>query len=252
MSGYRYGPYTGGPDPLEPPYDVRGRGRRAGRVGAGGHRPGRGAARPAAPGHVRAPRPGRPAAPGARAAARGAQPRPPGRHARAGPGHAGQGDRRRSGPSCSPTPATTARMREAELDSVPSDTARAIRQLSDYDWQSADGPADVRGAQGPAAAGGAGQPVPGHEAVAWTSPTQQAMQRVKDMMSALTQMLEADARGEHDAAGLRRLHGRVRGHVPGLPGQPGGAGRLAGPPDAGGAAAARVAQRRPARASWPA
>ena len=24
MSGYRYGPYTGGPDPLEPPYDVRG------------------------------------------------------------------------------------------------------------------------------------------------------------------------------------------------------------------------------------
>src|SRR5216683_1639135 len=24
MSGYRYGPYHGGPDPLEPPYDVRG------------------------------------------------------------------------------------------------------------------------------------------------------------------------------------------------------------------------------------
>ena len=24
MSGYRYGPYAGGPDPLEPPYDVRG------------------------------------------------------------------------------------------------------------------------------------------------------------------------------------------------------------------------------------
>ena len=24
MTGYRYGPYSGGPDPLEPPYDVRG------------------------------------------------------------------------------------------------------------------------------------------------------------------------------------------------------------------------------------
>ena len=24
MPGYRYGPYAGGPDPLEPPYDVRG------------------------------------------------------------------------------------------------------------------------------------------------------------------------------------------------------------------------------------
>ena len=24
MSGYRYGPYHDGPDPLEPPYDVRG------------------------------------------------------------------------------------------------------------------------------------------------------------------------------------------------------------------------------------
>ncbi len=36
-----------------------------------------------------------------------------------------------------PDPADAARMREAELDALPSDTAQAIRELADYDWRSA-------------------------------------------------------------------------------------------------------------------
>ena len=35
-----------------------------------------------------------------------------------------------------PDPTTTARLREAELDTLPADTAQAIRQLADYEWQS--------------------------------------------------------------------------------------------------------------------
>src|SRR5262249_50797330 len=35
-----------------------------------------------------------------------------------------------------PDPDDSARMREAELDSLPSDTAQAVRQLADYDWRS--------------------------------------------------------------------------------------------------------------------
>ena len=35
-----------------------------------------------------------------------------------------------------PDPSDEARMREADLDTLPSDTAQAVRQLADYDWQS--------------------------------------------------------------------------------------------------------------------
>ena len=95
-----------------------------------------------------------------------------------------------------PDPGDDARMREAELDSLPSDTAQAIRRLAGYDWRSAaaretfeqlkdllrrqvlDG--QFRGMKD-----------------ALESPDPEAMQRVKDMLAELNQMLEADARGEH-------------------------------------------------------
>jgi uncharacterized protein with von Willebrand factor type A (vWA) domain len=35
-----------------------------------------------------------------------------------------------------PDPNDSARMAEAELDALPSDTARAVRQLADYQWRS--------------------------------------------------------------------------------------------------------------------
>jgi uncharacterized protein with von Willebrand factor type A (vWA) domain len=98
-----------------------------------------------------------------------------------------------------PDPSDEARMREADLDSLPSDTAQAIQQLADYDWRS---PAaretfdklrdllrrevldsQFRGMK-----------------QALENPDPAAMQRVKDMLASLRGMLEADARGEHTQA----------------------------------------------------
>src|ERR1035437_3012429 len=96
----------------------------------------------------------------------------------------------------SPDPSDQARMREDELDSVPADTAQAIRQLADYEWQSAAArqtfgqlkdllrqevlDSQFRGMK---------------ETLA--QPDNEAMQRVKDMMAALHRMLDADAQGTH-------------------------------------------------------
>ncbi|MER7547321.1 hypothetical protein ABTW95_30365 [Spirillospora sp. NPDC127506] len=95
-----------------------------------------------------------------------------------------------------PDPGDDARLREAELDALPSDTAQAIRRLSDYDWRS--GAArrtfeqlkdllrrEVLDAQFQGM----------KQALENQDPA--AMERVKDMMAALNEMLERDARGEH-------------------------------------------------------
>jgi len=95
-----------------------------------------------------------------------------------------------------PDPSDDARMREAELDSLPADTAQAISRLADYSWRSAAAretfeqlkdllrrevlDSQFRGMK---------------EALA--SPDPEALQRVKDMLAELNEMLDADARGEH-------------------------------------------------------
>jgi uncharacterized protein with von Willebrand factor type A (vWA) domain len=98
-----------------------------------------------------------------------------------------------------PDPSDEARMREADLDSLPSDTAQAIQQLAGYDWRS---PAaretfdklrdllrrevldsQFRGMK-----------------QALENPDPASMQRVKDMLASLRGMLDADARGEHTQA----------------------------------------------------
>ncbi|HEY7429428.1 MAG TPA: hypothetical protein VH641_01710 [Streptosporangiaceae bacterium] len=98
-----------------------------------------------------------------------------------------------------PDPSDEARLREAELDSVPSDPAQAIRHLADYSWRSAAAreafeqlkellrrevlDSQFRGMKD-----------------ALSHPDPEAMQRVKDMLADLNQMLDADARGEHTQA----------------------------------------------------
>ncbi|MGH3243893.1 MAG: hypothetical protein ACRDNL_26170, partial [Spirillospora sp.] len=95
-----------------------------------------------------------------------------------------------------PDPGDEARLREAELDTLPSDTSQAIRRLSNYEWRSDAArqtfeqlkdllrrevlDAQFQGMK---------------QALANQDPA--ALQRVKDMMSALNAMLERDARGEH-------------------------------------------------------
>jgi uncharacterized protein with von Willebrand factor type A (vWA) domain len=98
-----------------------------------------------------------------------------------------------------PDPSDEARLREADLDALPSDTAQAIRRLSDYDWRS---PAArqtferlkelLRSEVLDSQFRGMRQSL--------QNPDPQAMERIKNMLGDLNAMLAADARGEHTQA----------------------------------------------------
>ncbi|WP_182899888.1 VWA domain-containing protein [Microbispora sp. H10830] len=95
-----------------------------------------------------------------------------------------------------PDPSDDARFRESALDALPSDTARAVQELADYDWRSAAArqtfeelrdllrrevlDSQFRGMRD-----------------ALANPDPAAMERVRQMMSDLNDMLDRDARGEH-------------------------------------------------------
>jgi uncharacterized protein with von Willebrand factor type A (vWA) domain len=195
VSGYRYGQYRDGPDPLEPPYDVRGALDELGESVLEGSDPAsalRDLLRKGMSGHrglsdlLR------------RVRERQRELRGSGRldgileQARALLDTAIGQERA----ELFPDPHDEARLREAELDALPSDTAQAIRRLADYEWRS---PAarqtfdklkdllrrEVLDSQFRGMRQTLQQPDP------------EAMQRVKDMMAALNEMLDADARNAH-------------------------------------------------------
>jgi uncharacterized protein with von Willebrand factor type A (vWA) domain len=101
-----------------------------------------------------------------------------------------------------PDPSDDARLRETELDTLPSDPARAIRALSEYEWRSPEAQqtyeqlkdllrqevldSQFRGMKQAMQQMQSGSP----EAA-------ESMQAVKDMLADLNAMLAADARGEH-------------------------------------------------------
>src|SRR5215469_6284890 len=95
-----------------------------------------------------------------------------------------------------PNPSDDARMRETDLDSLPSDTAQAIRQLADYDWQSAAARATFEQLKSLLRSEVLDSQFAGMRQTL-SNPDPQALHRVKDMMAALNDMLDADARGEH-------------------------------------------------------
>ena len=195
MTGYRYGPYSGGPDPLAPPYDARRALDEMGDSVLAGADPGtalRDLLRRGLQGHrglddmLRRVREQR------------EEIRRRGRldgileRARALLDTAIGQERA----ELFPDPGDEARMREAELDALPADTAQAISRLADYQWRSDAAretfeqlkellrrevlDSQFRGMK---------------EALA--SPDPEALQRVKDMLADLNAMLDADARGEH-------------------------------------------------------
>jgi uncharacterized protein with von Willebrand factor type A (vWA) domain len=95
-----------------------------------------------------------------------------------------------------PDPSDAARLAELELDALPRDTARAVQQLQDYGWRSAEarevfGQIDdlLRREVLDSQFRGMKQALEGA--------TPEAMQAVKDMLADLNAMLAADARGEH-------------------------------------------------------
>jgi uncharacterized protein with von Willebrand factor type A (vWA) domain len=97
-----------------------------------------------------------------------------------------------------PDPSDDARFRESQLDALPRDPARAVRELSEYDWRSPEArqtyseirdllrrevlDSQFRGMK---------------QALEQAGSDPGAMARVKDMLADLNAMLDADARGEN-------------------------------------------------------
>jgi uncharacterized protein with von Willebrand factor type A (vWA) domain len=103
-----------------------------------------------------------------------------------------------------PDPSDDARLREAELDALPADTAQAVRQLADYEWRSPEARQTFQELQELLRRDVLDAQFRGMKQ-AMENPDPQAMQRVKDMMSALNDMLEKDARGEHTQQDFERF-----------------------------------------------
>ena len=195
MTGYRYGPYSGGPDPLEPPYDVRGAVDALGESVLDGTDPAsalRDLLRRGMSGHR-----------GMDDLLRRVRERQ--REIRSRGRLDGILDQVRSlldtaigqeRAELFPDPSDEARLREAELDSLPSDTSQAIRQLAEYEWQSAAARETFEQLKSLLRSEVLDSQFRGMRQTL-ADPDPAAMQRVKDMMAALNGMLDADARGEH-------------------------------------------------------
>jgi len=103
-----------------------------------------------------------------------------------------------------PDPGDEARLREADLDALPADTAQAIRRLADYDWRSPAARETFERLRQLLRSEVLDSQFRGMRQVL-QSPDPQAMQRIKDMLGDLNAMLAADARGEHTQADFDRF-----------------------------------------------
>ena len=95
-----------------------------------------------------------------------------------------------------PDPSDDARFREATLDALPSDPARAVRQLDSYDWRSPEAAQTFEQVKDLLRREVLDTQFRGMKQ-ALENPDPAAMQRIKDMLAGLNEMLAADARGEH-------------------------------------------------------
>ena len=203
MAGYRYGEYAGGPDPLAPPFDARGALDELGDAVLDGTDPStalrdllrRGlAGRRGLDDLLRQVR------------ERQQEIRSRGRldgileQARALLDTAVGQERA----ELFPDPGDEARLRESELDSLPADTAQAIRRLADYDWRSQAARETFERLKDLLRSEVLDSQFRGMKEVL-QQPDPEAMQRVKDMLADLNRMLEADARGEHTQADFEQF-----------------------------------------------
>jgi uncharacterized protein with von Willebrand factor type A (vWA) domain len=94
-----------------------------------------------------------------------------------------------------PDPSDDARLREQQLDQLPSSTAAAVQELSDYQWRSAEARETYERIGDLLRREVLDQQFRGMKQ-ALESPDPEAMQRVKDMLADLNAMLAKDARGE--------------------------------------------------------
>ena len=116
-----------------------------------------------------------------------------------------------------PDPSDAARMAEMELDTLPGDTARAVQQLKPYAWRSPEARAAYEQIEDLLRREVLDSQFKGmKQALEGSSP--EDLQRVKDMLADLNQMLRDDARGEHTQAQFDEFMAR---HGEFFPSQPG-------------------------------
>jgi uncharacterized protein with von Willebrand factor type A (vWA) domain len=106
-----------------------------------------------------------------------------------------------------PDPSDEARMREADLDALPADTAQAIRRLADYDWRSDAARQTFERLRDLLRSEVLDSQFRGMRQ-ALANPDPEAMQRIKDMLADLNEMMAADARGEHTQADFDQFMSR--------------------------------------------
>ena len=195
MANYRYGEYDGGPDPLAAPYDVRGALDDMGDSILGGGTPAE------ALRDLR--RRGWQGRRGLDALLRRVRERS--RELRGRGRLDGMLEQARAlldtavgqeRAELFPDPSDEARLREADLDALPSDTSQAIRQLADYDWRSQAARETFERLRDLLRREVLDSQFRGMKE-ALENPDPAAMQRVKDMLADLRAMLDADSRGEH-------------------------------------------------------
>lgn len=206
MSGsgsYRYGTWHGGPDPLEPPYDVRGALDELGDDVLAGMSP-----RAALNRLLRRGTTGRNGLDALRRQARDRA-----RELRRSGRLDGTLDQVRElldqaidqeRQALFPDPDDAARLAEAELDSLPADPARAVRQLADYQWRSPQARQTYEQIQELLRSEVLDAQFSGMKD-ALQNATPADLERIRQMMSALNDMLDADARGEHTPEDFARF-----------------------------------------------
>ncbi|HWG61780.1 MAG TPA: hypothetical protein VG253_08715 [Streptosporangiaceae bacterium] len=203
MSGYRYGEYTGGPDPLAPPFDARGALDELGDAVLEGADPSS-----ALRDLLRRGMSGRRGLDDLLRRVRDRQ-----QEIRDRGRLDGILDQARSlldtaigqeRAELFPDPSDEARMREDELDSLPADAAQAIRRLADYNWRSAAAAQTFEKLKDLLRSEVLDSQFRGMKEVL-QQPDAEAMQRVKDMLADLNAMLDADARGEHTQQDFERF-----------------------------------------------
>jgi uncharacterized protein with von Willebrand factor type A (vWA) domain len=195
MSTARYGAYHGGPDPLEPPYDIRRAIDEIGEDLLAGMSP-----RNALNRLLRRGPSGRNGLDSLRRRSRdrARELRRSGRldgtlqQVRELLDQAVEAERR----ALFPDPDDRARLAEAELDALPNDTARAVRQLADYQWRSPEAREKYQEIQDLLRSEVLDAQFAGMRN-ALANATPEDLARIRDMMRALNDMLDADARGEH-------------------------------------------------------
>ncbi|WP_375485998.1 VWA domain-containing protein [uncultured Jatrophihabitans sp.] len=95
-----------------------------------------------------------------------------------------------------PIPDDSARMAEAELETLPRDTARAVRELAEYQWRSPEARETYQQIKDMLRSEVLDAQFNGMKQ-AMQNATPEDFARIREMMSALNDMLDADARGEH-------------------------------------------------------